>query len=205
MYLILIRHGETESNLARKNQGWSDAYLTKTGEEQIKKAALRLKNIQIDQMVVSPLGRTMTTARAIRKYHTCDFKSSSLLMEYSMGVFEGTSLASKSWEGLREKFYLEGFKFEDGESMKIFKKRITKFIEGLFINPDTKSKKCVLAVTHGGLIHAFLVMQQKTKEAKIKAVDTRINNTDLFCFELTKKKGKIDVKAVEFEKMPRKE
>lgn len=204
MFLILIRHGETESNLARMNQGWSDSYLTKNGEKQIKQAARKLKNIKIDQMIVSPLGRTMTTARSIRKYHDCDFKSSSLLMEYSMGVFEGTSMNSKDWEKLRENFYLQNYKFPNGESMNIFKKRITNFIQGLFLNPETKHKQCILAVTHGGLMHAFLVMKEKTEEGKKKAIDTKIYNTDIFCFELTKKKNKIAIKAIEFEEIPRK-
>ena len=48
MKLILVRHGETEANVARIMQGCSPGVLSKLGKEQAKKLADRLKNEKID-------------------------------------------------------------------------------------------------------------------------------------------------------------
>ena len=102
MNVIFLRHGQTELNAARKAQGWCDSYLSPDGEMQIKEAGKKLGNIKIDQIISSPLGRAMTTAREAKKYHDVPFSSSSLIMEYSVGTYEGVSLSSESWLQIRE-------------------------------------------------------------------------------------------------------
>jgi len=57
MRLILVRHGETEENVAKITQGHMPSKLTKQGIEQAKKLALRLKDEKIDKIFVSDLKR----------------------------------------------------------------------------------------------------------------------------------------------------
>lgn len=63
--LIVVRHGETEWNLASRVQGHTDSPLTSTGEAQARAIADRLAGERFDRLVSSDLGRAMRTAQAI--------------------------------------------------------------------------------------------------------------------------------------------
>jgi 2,3-bisphosphoglycerate-dependent phosphoglycerate mutase/probable phosphoglycerate mutase len=55
--VYLLRHGQTEANLQRRYQSWSDGPLTAFGTRQMAATALRLRRIPFTAAVSSPSGR----------------------------------------------------------------------------------------------------------------------------------------------------
>lgn len=63
--LYLVRHGETDWNLARRIQGKTDVPLNDTGREQARRTGRLLSRRQWDRVVSSPLVRAAETADII--------------------------------------------------------------------------------------------------------------------------------------------
>ncbi|WP_129674869.1 histidine phosphatase family protein [Candidatus Chloroploca sp. Khr17] len=60
-----VRHGQTQFNLERRYQSWSNSPLTAYGHRQSRAVALRLRRIPFDVALVSPAERTQRTAQEI--------------------------------------------------------------------------------------------------------------------------------------------
>lgn len=65
--LILLRHGETEWNVARRLQGHGDSPLTARGRAQARAHAHWLAAHRPDRILASPLGRTRETTALVRE------------------------------------------------------------------------------------------------------------------------------------------
>jgi len=204
MKVIFLRHGETELNKKRVAQGWTDSYMTKDGIKQIKDVANKLKDIKIDLIVSSPLGRAMRTARENVKHHQVPFLSSSFIMEYNMGSYERAYLDDKQWLELRTKFYVNDFKFPRGESQTIVQKRINRFLRFLLALKKKDKHQCVLVVTHGGIMHSLLIRGVKDKKRRQELIDMRIDNcSTLHCVLKSEKRNPV-LEFIEFEHLPKK-
>ena len=60
--LILIRHGQTDSNKRRTYVGWTDVELNEEGIRQARNLKEKLKNLSVDKIYSSPLKRARKTA-----------------------------------------------------------------------------------------------------------------------------------------------
>ena len=87
--LILVRHGETLHNVNRITQGWSDSDLSDRGREQVRQLAERVKQMQPTALYSSPLGRAMSTARAIADSTGLEIVPLDDLREMNYGRWEG--------------------------------------------------------------------------------------------------------------------
>jgi broad specificity phosphatase PhoE len=87
--LILVRHGETVHNVNRITQGWSDSDLSERGREQVLRLAERLKEMKPTALYSSPLGRAMSTARAIAEATGLEIVQLEDLREMNYGRWEG--------------------------------------------------------------------------------------------------------------------
>ena len=87
--LILVRHGETLHNVNRITQGWSDSDLSDRGREQVQRVAERLKDMRPTALYSSPLGRAMSTARAIAEATGLEVVPLDDLREMNYGRWEG--------------------------------------------------------------------------------------------------------------------
>lgn len=69
MYLILLRHGESQWNLENKFTGWTDVPLTSKGKKEAKFAAYQIKDlsIPIDNIYTSILCRATKTSSIVSK------------------------------------------------------------------------------------------------------------------------------------------
>lgn len=67
--IILVRHGETDYNKAKRYQGWTDIPLNENGLAQADLLAEGLKDFPIDVFISSPLQRAYVTAQKCAALH----------------------------------------------------------------------------------------------------------------------------------------
>lgn len=89
MILYLIRHGETEYNREHLGLGRADIPLTPRGEQQAAALGARLVREPIERILVSPLGRALATARAVRGERPIELEVRDELIELDVGITEG--------------------------------------------------------------------------------------------------------------------
>jgi len=89
--LILVRHGETQNNIAGIVQGWSDSELSERGLQQVARLAERLKTFEADAIFSSPLQRAMATAQRIAGATGLEVRTLDGLREMNYGRWEGQS------------------------------------------------------------------------------------------------------------------
>ncbi len=93
MYLLLIRHGETDWNSQGRMQGRIDLPLNVRGIEQAERLAARLvEEEQIDVLYTSPLIRARVTAEIIAERFALNPIPDIRLVERSVGKLEGLTL-----------------------------------------------------------------------------------------------------------------
>ncbi len=96
-YTILIRHGESEANVAADNSDVPTTKLTKRGHEQAKQAAeylADLKFLNIKYILASPYTRAMETAEHIAKKLRLKILLVDDLRERSSGIIDGVKFTN---------------------------------------------------------------------------------------------------------------
>jgi probable phosphoglycerate mutase len=144
----LLRHGETEWNVAERYQGKLDSPLTARGVAQAERCARCLASVGIDvqQLFASPLGRARQTTSiltSVGKFPPTIWDSR--LAEVSLGSWDGLTHIDidAQWPRL-----LDGttpfdwfFRSPDGESYDTAVDRVTRWLDEL--------QGVVVAVSHG--------------------------------------------------------
>lgn len=151
--LVLVRHGETDSNKEGKYLGWTDVPLNEHGISQAMKVRDKLKDVKFDQVICSPLKRARETAEIISKniaYHE-------ELKEINFGLWDNLSHREIE-EKYAEEYKLwisdwQKFTFPQGESAMDMNKRVTNFIDKLV---NEQESGYVLIVTHSGIIRNII-------------------------------------------------
>lgn len=145
--LLLVRHGETEWNAARKLQGQRDIALSARGQRQASGLAAMVRTFVPARVVASDLKRTLQTAAALGYTPETDPR----WREADLGTWTGEGIdalrqrdpdAYAAWRG--------GLLTPEGaESFDILKGRVVAATKELLGSSET-----VLVVTHGGPIRA---------------------------------------------------
>ena len=146
--LWILRHGQTEWNLAGRMQGWLDSPLTDLGRQQAATQNRLLWNADLPSGVtfhVSPLKRCRATA-SLALRGLCDAPLvDERLKEVSVGEFEGLTLGDveEGWPGITAP--VDGLTFHyrapGGERFDEFRARIRAWLDDL----DAPT----VVVTHG--------------------------------------------------------
>ncbi|CDL87653.1 2,3-diphosphoglycerate-dependent phosphoglycerate mutase GpmB [Xenorhabdus cabanillasii] len=150
LQVYLVRHGETEWNVARRIQGQSDSPLTEIGRRQALLVAQRIQSENITHVITSDLGRTRETAEIIAKACGCEVILEPRLREINMGVLENRELSSltqeeESWR----KSLVDGTpngRIPEGESMNEVCSRMRAALESCL---DLPTGSRPLLVSHG--------------------------------------------------------
>lgn len=87
--IIIVRHGETQWNVERRLQGWSDVPLNDHGHAQAKKVADRLSSESVTVIYSSDHQRAHQTAHHIATLHKLKPIKDKSLREDCMGILEG--------------------------------------------------------------------------------------------------------------------
>jgi broad specificity phosphatase PhoE len=149
--LLLIRHGETEWNVARRYQGQLDSPLTERGiaqAEAIGRRILELPEFDAAPVVASPLGRARQTAEIIcASRRSPAFGTDERLREVTLGSWDGhfrDEIAARS-PGIFETHgsYEWYFHSADGERYNAFHARLAAFLR------DALTRPVLIVVAHG--------------------------------------------------------
>lgn len=157
--LFLVRHGETDWNIAGRLQGSRDIPLNSLGREQAAEVGRVLgqmvRDVRALHYVSSPLSRTVETMRILRTtldLPAADFDTDEKLKELSFGRWEGAT-----WPDLRRR-YPEDVEARDREPWHFAPPAGESYAE-LAVRAcavvDRLAEDSVV-VTHGGVIRALL-------------------------------------------------
>lgn len=146
-HFYMIRHGETEANLAKVMAGSNDSPLTQTGREQAYAAQKAAKALEIKPKAIihSHLSRARDTALILNEVLEIDMHEDSDLAEIHAGDWEGKDYADCP-------DLLTGW--NDPPGGETYKEFMTRIIRGKNRHLD-KYDGPVLIVCHGGVMRAF--------------------------------------------------
>jgi len=159
----LVRHGQTEWNVAHKIQGQQDSPLTKTGEEQAAQTAQKLAQVKFDRVFSSDLLRAQRTAEIIAADRELAILTSELLRESRFGPYEGLTInefQTELREAIAERDALADeqqmvFKLHpEVESYDEVATRMLTFLREVAVAYPGEN---ILVVSHAGIIRATLV------------------------------------------------
>jgi broad specificity phosphatase PhoE len=155
MRLILVRHGETQSNARQLQQGFRDHPLNERGREQVRLLARRLRRQRIDAAYTSDLQRAVHTLDAVLVHHPhLRPRRRRVLRERSYGVLEGRPLSEHARALEASGLPFHEFQPRRGESFVQVRRRLGSFIRELFRN---HRRQTVLVVSHGGTMAVLLL------------------------------------------------
>lgn len=191
--IYIVRHGETEWNLAKKLQGWKNSDLTDKGIEGAKLLSERLKDVNFDFIYSSPQVRALETANYIRKGQE-KLVILEEIKEMGFGEWEGLekekleSLYGEEYYNFWEKPHL--YKTSGGESFEQLKERVELGIGKIIENGGDN----VLIVSHGVVIKTI---QAIVKGHRLEEFWTPpfLENTSLTLIELRDNKLNIVLDA----------
>jgi broad specificity phosphatase PhoE len=158
MRLILIRHGETESNRERLALGREDVPLNERGHRQAAALAASLAGVPVAAVYSSPLRRAVETARPLAEARGLEVQVDEDLIEMAVGDLEGLSpqeMLERYGDFLREWFSTQAgsLRMPGGESLQDVQDRVWATIERL---RERHPEETVVVVTHNFTIHAIL-------------------------------------------------
>lgn len=159
MILYLMRHGQTEWNLAQRVQGWNDTPLDKEGQKQIRLAAEKLAGEEIETIYASDLKRARKSADIASNILDLPVHYTKRLREMNFGKAEGMKKSDLPtvFPYIYQAFndinnpdrYETGY--PEGETIGEVQQRFMKFINKLY----EEGRERVLLVTHGMLVRIF--------------------------------------------------
>lgn len=155
--VLLLRHGQSTWNAEQRWQGQADPPLSPIGEAQAREAGERLKTeaAPVAEVVASDLGRAHTTARILSEALGMDPEAVVLepgLRERHVGEWSGLTRPEieERWPGAIEDWRSGRVSTIPGGEGDI-QPRVAPVVERL----AREAPGTVIAVTHGGVIHAI--------------------------------------------------
>ncbi len=147
MKLYLVRHGEVNHNLL-KLYNREDEDLNETGIKQAEQLREKIKDIDYEIVISSPLSRAKHTANII------NIKEKTIITDERLKERDPGSLSGQSLEVTnREEYwnYNTTIQYGTSENIKLFFERVYNFLDEL----KTKNYNNVLIVAHSGVSKAF--------------------------------------------------
>jgi glucosyl-3-phosphoglycerate phosphatase len=154
--IVLLRHGQTDYNVAGRMQGHIDSQLTEEGRAQAVRAAPVLATMPFDRIVSSDLARAVDTANTVAEAIGLPVKLDPRLRETHLGDWQGRSVAEvdadfpgqiADWRGDPR------WRPPGGESRVAVVERSLPVVEEIDLDlADEPGEQSLLLVAHGGMI-----------------------------------------------------
>ncbi|MFI3242332.1 MAG: histidine phosphatase family protein [Alphaproteobacteria bacterium] len=165
----IFRHGQSSYNLAGRTQGQTnDSVLTELGKEQASEVGKRLKSLNIDIILSSPLKRALQTTEFANKTLNTKVVVDDRFTEVNVGEIEGlhyTEIQEKygekylQWRSLDKQF--ENIHFKGGETKKQVRERI---FNGLNEWAKNSEHSNIAVSSHGIALSQILIALGKEAE-----------------------------------------
>lgn len=199
VYLVLVRHGESEWNAKSLWTGWTDVSLTKLGREQARLAASLLKDMKFDICFVSVLKRAKETWDEIRRgIKTEDIPT---IEDKALNERDYGDLTGKNKWKIKEEYGEEQFKKwrrswdtrpPNGESLKDVYERVLPYYKTIIL-PELVKGKNVIIVAHGNSLRALIKYLENVPDNDIAKLE--IGLSEAYVYKLDTE-GKIVAKEI---------
>jgi 2,3-bisphosphoglycerate-dependent phosphoglycerate mutase len=155
-HVIIVRHGQTEWNIAGIRQGHLDSRLTGRGVAQARALAERLAREKFSAIYSSDLGRAVQTAMAIADVSGHEIVTDARLRERHLGIFQGLNAEEIAAKYPEERRLLRSigpeYVIPGGESMRQQVERNVSYLNDL---ASKHAGETIVVVTHGGVVSGF--------------------------------------------------
>lgn len=154
--VYLLRHGQSEANVARVYQGL-DSPLNEAGRGQAENVAERVAKLEFDVLLSSPLKRARQTAERISEKTGKEAEYVDLFVERVKPTdildkpYEDKE-AEALWREWEKSFRIAGVKAEDGESFEEVAERAGRALDYLRERPE----EGMVVVTHGFFLRMIM-------------------------------------------------
>ncbi|MBO5031851.1 MAG: histidine phosphatase family protein [Lachnospiraceae bacterium] len=161
MKLYMIRHGETDWNVAKRFQGRSDIPLNEEGRRLARVTSEALRETHFTRIYTSPLKRAYETAMIIKRDRNIPVINEPRIIEISFGEYEGLCCSKENYNIPDPEFMNffdkpEAYKPPKGaESIEQLKKRTADFLQEIVHN-KTMENDTILVSTHGAALRGIL-------------------------------------------------
>ena len=157
--LLLVRHGESEFNHARRFAGFIDIGLTEQGCRQVEKLRERLSGEKIDAVYSSDLKRAVRTAEIATEGRNLAITTCPELREINYGDVDGLPFSEikARFPDLAKQLSVSELELEfpGGETFTAFVDRVATFKERLVKHSQSDT---LLVVAHGGPVESTAVL-----------------------------------------------
>ncbi|MFQ5889145.1 MAG: histidine phosphatase family protein [Gemmatimonadota bacterium] len=179
--LLLVRHGETDSNLEARYAGWNDDRLNARGREQTFSLAARLRPFRVRRVYTSPVRRAVETAEFLSAEIGADVRTVHDLREIEVGPWkdltEGEVKARwpaeyAEWKAAAHRFSLEG-----RESLLDVQRRALDAVDRIAHAELSEPERPVVVVTHLALIRVLWLAALSEPLSRYQEIE--VKNGDL--------------------------
>ena len=174
MKIYLVRHGQVNHNLYKK-YSTEDEDLNETGINQALVLREKIKNLDFDIIISSPLIRATHTAKIIN-INNKEIIFDDRIKERNPGSLNGQSISVTNREEYW--FYYSNVQYGTSENIQEFFKRVYSFLDEL----KSKDYKKVLIVAHSGVSKAFSGYFEGIKDGKF--LNRGLKNCEMKEYEL---------------------
>ena len=143
--IYIVRHGQTDWNVAKRCQGQTDIPLNDTGRAQARATAGEVAKIKIERIISSDLSRARETAEIIGRHIGVAVETDVRIREGDCGTCAGRVMTHEDWE----EFNIDPKKY-NGESLEDMFIRTKSFMD------EIRHLENVLVVTHAGTLRMIM-------------------------------------------------
>ena len=158
MELLLIRHGQTTSDLEDRYGGTYDDHLTELGREQLQTTAEQLVDKEIKAIYHSPLIRARESAEIIASKINCPLVEIAGLKERDYGILGGLTKAEAldKYSDVVEAHKDYRNTDPEGESWEDFNARVGDAFVEIMNHASAAGQKTIIILAHGGSLKRIL-------------------------------------------------
>ncbi|GAB3826012.1 2,3-bisphosphoglycerate-dependent phosphoglycerate mutase [Hymenobacter jeollabukensis] len=175
--LVLVRHGQSEANLAGVFTGWLDVPLTPQGEAEAREAGRRLHDFHFDAAYCSTLVRSRRTLELILAEldeSSLEIHAADALRERMYGALQGLNKAETIARYGLEQVTRWRRSYEDappeGETLHHTLDRVVAYYNEV-LAPALRAGQRLLVVSHGNTLRALRMQLEGLTVAQVEALE----------------------------------